>query len=106
MVRNQEGVQQIKQCINAKLLYVACCAYSLVSVPMYDTFDAEALQYIIINTSITTVVVGVHLLERLLSIANATSVMKVSAFNYPFDATRNAKFLPSNAENSTKHVGY
>ncbi|TPX38595.1 hypothetical protein SeMB42_g06645 [Synchytrium endobioticum] len=54
----------------------ACCAYSLVSVPIYDTFDAEALQHIIMNTSVTTVVVGGQLLERLLSIANASPTMK------------------------------
>ncbi|TPX31530.1 hypothetical protein SmJEL517_g05152 [Synchytrium microbalum] len=55
---------------------LACCAYSLISVPMYDTFDSEALQYIIMNTSISVVVVGGHLLERLLSIASASPVMK------------------------------
>jgi long-chain acyl-CoA synthetase len=48
----------------------ACAAYSLVSVPMYDTFDLPALQYIINHTGISVVVISSANLDKALTGSN------------------------------------
>ncbi|KAJ3092531.1 hypothetical protein HK102_006083 [Quaeritorhiza haematococci] len=53
-----------------------CCAYSLISVPMYDTFDEDSLAYIITHTGVTTAAVSTANLEKLLNIKGRCALLK------------------------------
>lgn len=58
------------------ILDYACCFYGFISVPMYDTFDGDALTFIVKNTDISVVSTSVANIDRVLSIAGACSVLK------------------------------
>jgi len=58
------------------LIDEACSAYSLISVPMYDTFDKEALAYIIEHSELSVVVTSVKFIDRLLEISENLKVLK------------------------------
>jgi long-chain acyl-CoA synthetase len=54
----------------------ACSAYSIISVPMYDTFDKEALAYIVEHSELSLVVTSVKFLGRLLEISENLNILK------------------------------
>ncbi|ORX84997.1 long-chain-fatty-acid--CoA ligase 5-like protein [Anaeromyces robustus] len=54
----------------------ACSAYSIISVPMYDTFDKEALAYIIEHSELSLIVTSNKFLSRLLEISEQSNILK------------------------------
>jgi len=54
----------------------ACSAYSIISVPMYDTFDKDALAYIISHSELSVIVTSSKFLSRLLEISESSDVLK------------------------------
>jgi len=66
----------LKNCPEWLLVDEACSAYSIISVPMYDTFDKEALAYIVGHSELSLVVTSVKFLSRLLEISETSDVLK------------------------------
>jgi len=54
----------------------ACSAFSIISVPMYDTFDKEALAYIIEHSELSLIVTSNRFLSRLLEISEQSNILK------------------------------
>jgi long-chain acyl-CoA synthetase len=54
----------------------ACCAFSIISVPMYDTFDKEALSYIISHSELSLIITSNQFLARLLEISENSNILK------------------------------
>ncbi|KAJ3395697.1 Long-chain-fatty-acid--CoA ligase 1 [Lobulomyces angularis] len=54
----------------------SCSSYSLVSVPMYETYDEESLKYIVNNSSISVVATAVSGIDKVFAIKSNTEVLK------------------------------
>ncbi|KAJ3300779.1 Long chain acyl-CoA synthetase 7 peroxisomal [Borealophlyctis nickersoniae] len=66
----------LRNCPEWAITDFACCTYGLVSVPLYDTFDQDSLQYIVEHTGLTVIMVSATHLEKLLNVASSCSIVK------------------------------